>query len=332
MRSKPFESFAGAAAIAVAPRLRAERPTCPVGCHIGGGNPRPVDHVEQEMKPGRALVLIAAAALGTVGCARVTPGNAGSGDIEHPTGPGEVVVRVERCCGFVPVEYSLTDLPGFSLMGDGRVIETGPQIEIYPGPALPNVLVRQIEEPGVQAILQAAFDAGLQGPDRHYDQAMVADAATTTFTVAANGDVHGTKVYALEEERGATGDEQDAREKLRAFSQKLGDLERWLPEGSVGQQQAFEFEALRVFVIPTFPEGGEELPQKEQPWPLDTPLSSFGDPLKGHTDVRCGVVEGPDLEELRPLAKKANQLTPWRSEGDVYHLVFRPLLPDEFGC
>jgi hypothetical protein len=48
--------------------------------------------------------------------------------------------------------------------------------------------------------------------------------------------------------------------------------------------------------------------------------------------VRCGSVEGADLEELRPLVKEANQLTPWRSGDDVYHLVFRPLLPDESGC
>jgi len=241
------------------------------------------------------------------------------------------VLRVERCCGFVPPEYSLTEMPGFSLMGDGRLIETGPQIEIYPGPALPNLQVRTIQEPGVQALLQAAIDAGLEGPDGHYEQAQVADAATTTFTVAASGDVHVTKVYALEEEQGGSSEEREARKKLRAFSEKLGDLQ-WLPSGSVGEQSAFRLEGLRVFVMPSFPEGGEELPQQEQRWPLDEPLSSFGDPVKGQPDIRCGAVAGPELDELRPKAQGANQLTPWKSDGEVYHLVFRPLLPDESGC
>jgi len=33
-----------------------------------------------------------------------------------------------------------------------------------------------------------------------------------------------------------------------------------------------------------------------------------------------------------PLAEKANELTPWRSDGAEFQLFFRPLLPDESGC
>ena len=219
------------------------------------------------------------------------------------------------------------EIPGFSLFGDGRVVTTGPQIEIYPGPALPNLLVRLVDEGGVQAILEAARDAGLQGPDQRYEDGAVADAATTTFTVVANGDQHVTTVYALHE-----GEQDEARRRLSEFDRKLGDLEPWLPSGSAGREQPFEFDEVRVYVMPEFPDGGEELPQKEKRWPLSTPLSSFGEPVEGLDGVRCGSVEGADLGELRPLVKEANQLTPWRSGDDVYHLVFRPLLPDESGC
>ena len=55
--------------------------------------------------------------------------------------------------GFVAPSYSLKPVPAFSLYGDGRLIIEGPQIEIYPGPALPNLLVTRISEDGVQAIL-----------------------------------------------------------------------------------------------------------------------------------------------------------------------------------
>jgi hypothetical protein len=33
-----------------------------------------------------------------------------------------------------------------------------------------------------------------------------------------------------------------------------------------------------------------------------------------------------------PLAQSANQLTPWRSDGAKFAILFRPLLPDESGC
>jgi hypothetical protein len=263
----------------------------------------------------------------------VTGGDSGSGAIDHPTAPSDLVLRVEACCGFVPIEYTLMDIPGFSLFGDGRLVVTGPQIEIYPGPALPNLQVRQIDEDGVQAILEAAREAGLEGPDRSYEQAGVADAATTTFTVAAEGDVHTTKVYALHEDvRGTSDEDAAARRALAQFAEKLGDLESWLPAGSVGPEEPYDFHALRVFVVKDFPEGGEELPQPDKEWPLAEPLASFGEPLEDQSDIRCGVVDGEELRALRPLAEKANQLTPWVSEGKDYHLVFRPLLLDESGC
>jgi hypothetical protein len=124
------------------------------------------------------------------------PGD-GSSSIDHPTGSADLVVRVDVGGGFVPAQYHLRQLPSFSLFGDGTLITEGPQIEIYPGPALPNVLARLIDEEGIQAILRAADEAGLLGPDAHYDQACVADLPTTTFTVVADGRTHVVSAYAL---------------------------------------------------------------------------------------------------------------------------------------
>jgi hypothetical protein len=252
------------------------------------------------------------------------------------TPPSSRVLRVETGGGFVPSDVSLTQVPRFSLYGDGRVVVTGPQIEIYPGPALPNLQSRTVDEAGAQAIRLAAREAGLEGADRRYEgNKRVADAGTTTFTVAANGEVHTTSVYALfdsEESAGVSEEEREARRKLTAFDQDLGDLKRWLPEGSVGPEGAFPSNGLRVFVIPSFPESGEQLNEPEKVWPLVTPLSAFGQPVDGQPEVRCGVAEGSNADFLRPLVTQANQLTPWRSGDRTYHLVFRPLLPDETGC
>ena len=49
-------------------------------------------------------------------------------------------------------------------------------------------------------------------------------------------------------------------------------------------------------------------------------------------DARCAVVEGAEWQMVRELAETANQLTPWKSGGERYSLVIRPLLPHEHGC
>ena len=68
-------------------------------------------------------------------------------------------------------------------------------------------------------------------------------------------------------------------------------------------------------------------------WPLSTPLATFGAPGTGvATGFRCGVVTGPDLETLRPLAAKATSITGWRSAGADYTLMLLPMLPDDPGC
>ena len=46
--------------------------------------------------------------------------------------------------------------PFWSLFGDGTLIVPVPQIEIYPGPALPNLTATPVSEDGIQAILEAA--------------------------------------------------------------------------------------------------------------------------------------------------------------------------------
>jgi hypothetical protein len=48
-----------------------------------------------------------------------------------------VVLRIEQSGGFVAVQYNLTRMPMLTLYGDGLYLTPGPQIEIYPGPALP---------------------------------------------------------------------------------------------------------------------------------------------------------------------------------------------------
>jgi hypothetical protein len=280
----------------------------------------------------RALaVSLVALALLVAGCGRLT--EAGSGGIDHPTGAAGLVLRMDVGGGFVPLTYELRRIPTWSLFGDGRIITEGPQIEIYPGPALPSIQVQTVTEEGIQAILEAAEAAGLLGPDRTYGQGCVADAPTTTFTVYADGSEHVVTAYALGMVPGSCpGEDTEARAKLARFSAKLSDLAGWLPTGSLGQQDQFEFSEMRVYVQPYTGSPEPGLHQTAVDWPLSDPLPSFGDADATDGDFRCGVVGGADLAKLLPDAQRANELTPWRSGGADFSLIFRPLLPDEHSC
>ena len=264
-------------------------------------------------------------------------GGGGNDDgIAHPTGADELIFRVAIGGGFVPVEYNLRAVPSISIYGDGRMIVEGPVIEIYPGPALPNLQVRHLTEDAIQAILVEARAAGLLGADASYDYPCVTDLPTTTFTTVAEGQTHTVSAYALGfDDSGmgggaCEGTDTEARAKLSAFQEQLGDLGSFVPEGSVGPEEGFEASEMRVFVLAY--RGDPSLPQEGQEWPLPEPLVAFGEPDPNLSDIRCGVVAAEDLSTLMPLAQQANQLTPWTSGGEEYQLLFRPLLPDEHTC
>ena len=281
-----------------------------------------------------AAVAVVASACGGVGDDGSGPtGATGTTGIAHPTGADEVVLRVAYEGGFVPYEYTLSSVPSWSLFGDGTLIVQGPQIEIYPGPALPNLVAIPISEEGVQAILGAARDAGLMDGDATYGNDCIADAATTVFTTNADGETSVVSAYALDvgEPPGTCGgkDDGDARAALAEFQAMLGDLQSWLPADSVGAEEPYDPTEMRVYVQPY--RGEAELPQGAIAWPLDVPLDGFGEPA-APMDTRCGVVTGAEFETLIAAAQGANQLTPWTSGGTKYGLIFRPLLPDEHTC
>jgi hypothetical protein len=277
------------------------------------------------------VIVAGAFALGA--CGRLTDAGGGEGAgpagprIDHPTGSDELVLRVELRDGFVPFELTLTRVPSWSLYGDGRVIVEGPQIAIYPGPTLPALLVFRLTEEGVQAVLAAARDAGLMDRDASYPNPCITDLPTTVFTTTAEGRTTVVSADALGMgPSGCPGVDDDARAELMAFWSKVLDLASWLPEDQLGPEEPYVAAEVRIYVRPYRAEPG--LAQEPIAWPLE-PLAGFGEPSEG---MRCGVVRGAELEALRPLLERANQLTPWESAGGRYGLLLRPLLPDEHGC
>jgi hypothetical protein len=273
------------------------------------------------------LVLLAA-------CADRPTGPGDDPGIPHATGPADLLVRVEVGGGFVPVEWNLRNVPSFSLFGDGTLIVPGAQIEIYPGPALPAISSRQIDEDGIQAILREALGATKDLPKDLGDlgSVMIADAPTTTISVHADGEDRRVEVYALSEltdrPEGMPEDVYLARQRLANLVTKLTGPDGWVPDGALGPESPFAGDAARVFVGRY--RRAEDLPQEEMAWPIEGDLAAVGgeDP----NGYRCGTVAGADWRAVADAARASNELTPWTDEGQRYSILFRPLLPDESGC
>ncbi len=292
------------------------------------------------MKPMTAAVA-ALLAVTLMACADASAGSGAtpSASPQASAGPahaGRVLVRVSSEGGFVAPQHTFGTIPAFSLYADGTLITPGPQDAIYPAQALPAIWTRTATSEGVQAILQAAIDAGLSTAHDMTDLGNVgiADATTTVFTIDVDGSAHTVRVYALDEldlrPPGMSAEEFQARTRLRSLVVALSDVDAWLQPGAIGAATPYAAAEARLLVGPYEPD--PQLPQAAHAWPLSTPLSDIGQPTSPSGN-RCAVVSGRDWTEgLQPGAARANQLTPWTSDGAIYAIVIRPMLPDEHGC
>jgi hypothetical protein len=268
-------------------------------------------------------------------CADASTGSGGTPS--SPAGGADhLVLRVSYEGGFVPPEVTLAAIPSFSLFADGTIITPGAQIELYPGPALPAIQTRTVTPEGVQAIVQAARDAGVTTARDMTDFGSVgiADAATTVLTLEADGTTSTVRVYALGDldtrPQGMSAEEFQARMKLASFVGDLSTPESWLPAGALGDPASYTGTQARLFVSDY--QGDPQLDQERVAWPLPTSLSDIGKATMP-SGFRCAVVDGDAwTATLMPAAAQANQLTPWTEENASYAIVFRPLLPDEHDC
>lgn len=247
----------------------------------------------------------------------------------HPTGNQDVVLRIATGGGFVPEQVRLAEIPEVTVYGTGRVVVLGPTTLEYPGAALPNLHEFFLTPKGVNRLIRLAADAGVftaDSPD--YGTLDVTDNPTTTVTVNARGEERSVSVYALgfEDDR-LTERQQENRRLLQRLIDRAGD-DRIARRFVAGEIAPYQPTAVEVYALP-YLEGDVEGPQPEtRDWPL---LDRTITPGTGD-EYPCVTVSGADLGPVLEAAKTARENTRWRSRGETYELVFRPLLPDERGC
>ena len=275
-----------------------------------------------------ALLLLSACA--QRGTATPAPQTSPEPTADLPADGSVLVLRVEYIGGFVTPSSLVSRLPRYSLYADGRLITDGPIEMIYPGPALPNVQVQQLDAATVQALTDRAVAAGV-GETTDLGSPPIADMPSTRFTLTTAGGTVVREVHALAEhvfegdgaETGLTEEQVAGRTRLRELLAALFD---------VGQQpppvETYVPEAVAAVATPWLdPE--DDLAHPEQPWPGPAlPGESVGGPL----DVGCVVATGEQAPAVLAAAATANAATPWLSGGTRWSVAFRPLLPDESGC
>ncbi|MGZ6345264.1 MAG: hypothetical protein ACXWOW_08140, partial [Candidatus Limnocylindrales bacterium] len=249
---------------------------------------------------------------------------------------GALVLRIAYEGGLIAPNDYFQQTPTLSVYADGRLLQPGATDAIYPGPLLPHLQEARISPASIGRLLDAAAKAGLTTADVTYPAQSVADVPDTVITVVVDGRTVVSRFGALGVESGerGTAEERAARAAASTFVAQATDLRAFLGADALTETGTYPPTAIRLLVRPGAPPSSDpSLVRLPVPWPLATPLATFGAPLEAYPGLeRCGAVTGTDLPVLLPVLEQATQLTGFSSGGAVYTVVPRPLLPDEAGC
>ena len=257
-----------------------------------------------------ALLLLA-------GCGSAVP-SATSGPTTTAATPLRLL-RVETGGGLVAPDFVFRQLPTLVVYGDGVVITQGPQAAIFPGPALPNLIERQLDAAGLATLTEALRDAGLltaTPPSYELNPITIADAPTTTLTVTVGNVTAVHSAYAL-----GMVVENGARKKLADFVARLGDLSAVVGGSHLGKETSYVPTSFRVRATPNPSDGGVQPRPEVIDWPLAT------------VDLARATTCAPVTAiGARALFASMTETTRVRQAGSVYAIAIRQVLPGEAAC
>ncbi len=265
----------------------------------------------------RAASLLAAA-LALAACAG-GGGDAGAAPSPEPL-PAGLVLQVALTGGFTTPQELASRLPLASVYADGRVLTQGPQIAIWPSPALPNVQVQQVDQATVRGLVDRAVEAGVTATG-DLGEPPLADVTTTRFTLVTAEGTAVREVYALAEtpDDTVTAEQAAARARLRGLVEAIT---------SVGGESGSYVPQTVAAVVQPHPGGDPEHPQPDVAWPgPELPGAPLG------AGVTCVSATGQQAADVLAAASSATALTPWvTADGSRWSIAFRPVLPHESGC
>jgi hypothetical protein len=250
--------------------------------------------------------------------------------IVHPTGAAEIVLRYETAGGFTPPEWQAARLPSFTLYGDGRIVfihTATPQPErtdnVFVG--MPVRTVQFSEEQVQPLLLHALNDGGLAIARESYDNPMVADAPSTIFTINADNDTKTVNAMALGMEN-QPGPDTAILAKLAALAELLGNFDG----GRLESSQPYVATAYRGVILEQ--QGLQGVKIADWPW-ADLKPSDFKLPADANSLQQGTAILTPEQAAAVGVEPYENGISSGvfvkASDGKVFSLVIRPLLPDE---
>jgi hypothetical protein len=305
-----------------------------------------------------ATVALALAACSSAGAATPPPSAAGAGSqaassiassaapsataapagdtLDHPTGPGDIVLRAGTRGGFIRLETVMSRLPEFTLYGDGRVLILpteeaatggGGGGGLNPaaggaGPIVPQTLREgRLTEPEIEALLKYALTDGRLGTARDAYLGGIMDAPSTVFEVDGGG-VHKSVLVT-----GLTPDPQPGPDAatIKAFASLMDKL-RSIPTTGTYVSDRIEAVLAESDAAPGVPLGvwpWTDLKPADFPPPPDGAAIQF--PSRLLTAAQAAAVadetaSGPVLQSVKG------------PDGKTYSLLLRPALPEEIAA
>jgi hypothetical protein len=239
-----------------------------------------------------------------------------------------VILRMEFGGGLVPMEFFATQMPQFTLYGDGTaVFRPLPDADgtSYNEP-YPPLLMAHLSETQIQELLHyALYDGGLATAKDHYDDLTIADAGTTNFTIRAGDVDKAVSVYALMES-GATGADQADRNAMGKLQQRLRAFET--EARAAGEVADYDAEAYKVTLYdePTW-SPAEGVTVIEWPW-NDVQPSDF---TANSTGLGATKVLSRDYVAKLTTVPNGGQTAIWAKtkNGTLFEFALRPLLREE---
>lgn len=252
--------------------------------------------------------------------------------VEHAKGATDVVLRMSTGGGLIAPGFLLTEAPEFTLYGDGTVVFRNP-IDVAPAPAPDDGAFRsavfktaRLTEAQIQELLEFAIGpSGLGIARAQYDPCCIADAPSTTFTVRAGGLDKLVSVGALDFDDPQPGPDTLVRKAFKALAERLRNFDR----GGV-PSPAYVPTAYRG-VLSDGNGGGLAVPVHDWPWTAFGPdgFTAPADPNSFPTPTRTLTVDEVAALKVSGIEGGAQSIALRTSDGKVFLLALRPLLPDE---
>lgn len=253
------------------------------------------------------------------------------GDHEVAKTPGEVVLLIEDRSldteDWDELGAPIGVIPSLGVYESGLLIQPGPQILIYPGPALPNLLQSQLTLDVVDQIETEALASGLD-EKREYGNPAQAPAWLTTVTIRIGDKEYRHEVVGLDSTSLAGLDATEA-----ANREALSNFLRFSRELLAKNDDPSEIESYVSdrFELWVRDEADLEHPVRPEIDELSNPVVEWTVPWPLH-NTDCEVVDGEVALAVNELFSHANTLTRFRDSGVSYVVRAYPLWPHQPGC